>query len=156
MKKRDRYTSLIWATLGLYISYEGYTLKLGTLGNPQSGFLIFWAGLLLAGLSLLLFLQSFWSTDDKKEKKGLWEGIQWGKGAKLMAALLLYSIVFKWMGFILSTFFLLIFLFKGLEPQKWKIAMVLSIVTISVCYVVFGVFLEMQFPAGLLSGILNR
>jgi len=156
MEKRDRYTSLIWAGFGLYIAYEGYTLKLGTLSDPKSGFLIFWAGLTMAGLSLLLLLQTFWPPDDKEKRRGIWEGVQWSKGVKLMGGLLLYALFFKWMGFILSTFLLLIFLFKGLEPQKWKVALTFAVVTIAVCYVVFGVFLEMQFPAGLLGGLLNR
>ena len=120
MEKRDRYTSLIWAGFGLYIAYEGYTLKLGTLSAPKSGFLIFWAGLTMAGLSLLLLLQTFWPPDDKKKRRGIWEGVQWSKGVKLMGGLLLYALFFKWMGFILSTFLLLIFLFKGLASEGRK------------------------------------
>jgi putative tricarboxylic transport membrane protein len=156
VKKRDRSSSLIWGALGIYIAYEGYKLDLGTLGNPKCGFFIFWAGFILAGLSFLLFLQTFWQKDKKKEDQGLWEGVQWSRGVRLMVALLIYALVFKSLGFIISTFLLLIFLFKGHEPQRWRAVLVLSTVTIAVCYVVFGVFLEMQFPAGVLAGLFIR
>ena len=44
----------------------------------------------------------------------------------VMAALLLYALLLKGLGFIVSTFLLLLFLFKGLEPQKWRIALILA------------------------------
>jgi putative tricarboxylic transport membrane protein len=157
MKRQDRSSSIIWGALGIYIAYEGYKLDLGTLGNPKSGFFIFWAGVVLAGLSFILFLQTFSQKDKKKkEEQSLWEGIHWGRGVKLILALLIYALVFKPLGFVISTFLLLIFLFKGHEPQKWSVVLVLSIATIAVCYGVFGVLLEMQFPVGILAGLFVR
>jgi putative tricarboxylic transport membrane protein len=156
MKSNDRYTSILWGILGLYIAYEGYVLKLGTLKDPRSGFLIFLTGMLLAGLSFILFLQSLFFARHGNGEKGIWEGIEWRKGTKMMIALFAYVLVFRSLGFIVSTFFLLLFLFKGLEPQKWKTALVLSAVTMVVCYVVFGVFLELQFPSGILSGLFGE
>jgi putative tricarboxylic transport membrane protein len=152
MKRTDRIQSLLWALFGFYISFEGFQLKLGTPRAPKPGFLIFWMGIIILILSLLFFLQSFSASQD--EKKIRWKGLQWQRGIKLLVALFLYVAVFQWLGFILSTFFLLLFLFKGLEPQKWRTALILSAVTVTVCYLVFGVFLELQFPPGLLRAIL--
>jgi len=151
MKKTDRIQSFLWALFGLYIAFEGYQLKLGTPRAPKAGFLIFWMGMIILILSILFFLQAFSAAQD--EKKIRWKGFQWHRGVKLLLALFLYVAVFQWLGFILSTFFLLLFLFKGLEPQKWRTALILSAVTITVCYLVFGVFLELQFPPGLLKMI---
>lgn len=153
MKKIDRLTSLFWAAVGLYIAYEGYQLKLGTLGNPDSGFFIFWTGLILTGLSLVLFSQTLLRPKEAKDHWVLWEGSRWIKGAKMIISLLLYTAVMKWLGFIMSTFLLLLFLFKGLEPQKWPVVLILSAATTGICYYVFGVFLELQFPPGILQKI---
>jgi putative tricarboxylic transport membrane protein len=153
MKQRDRLTSLFWAGVGLYIAYEGHQLKLGTLGSPNCGFFIFWTGLVLTGLSLVLFSQTLLWPKEAKDRQVLWEGSRWSKGAKMMVALLLYTFVIKWLGFILSTFLLLLFLFKGLEPQKWRVALILAAATTATCYFVFGVFLELQFPSGILQKI---
>jgi hypothetical protein len=42
-----------------------------------------------------------------------------------------------------------------LEPQRWGTAFLLSAVTIVICYLVFSVFLELQFPPGLLRAIFS-
>ncbi len=151
MKKTDRIQSLIWALFGLYIIFGGVHLKLGTPRAPKPGFLIFWMGIIIMILSAAFFLQSFSAV--REEKKIRWKGRQWPKGVMVMLALFLYAAVFHWLGFILSTFLLLLFLFKGLEPQRWGIALLLSAVTITICYLVFSVFLELQFPPGLLRAI---
>ena len=156
MPHHDRYTSIVWGILGIYIAYEGYRLKLGTLKNPQCGFLIFWTGMILSGLSMILFLQTFIQPMNRKMEKSLWSGIDWMKGMKMMGALFIYALVFRWLGFIPSTFLLLLFLFKGIEPQRWSTSLILSLATIAVCYIVFGVFLELQFPSGLLARILGH
>jgi putative tricarboxylic transport membrane protein len=108
-------------------------------------------GIIIMILSAAFFLQSFSAV--REEKKIRWKGRQWPKGVMVMLALFLYAAVFHWLGFILSTFLLLLFLFKGLEPQRWGIALLLSAVTITICYLVFSVFLELQFPPGLLRAI---
>lgn len=154
MKKSDRLISLIMIVFGLYIAFEGYRLKLGTFHEPKPGFLIFWAGIILTGLSIALLIQTFLSGGE--DKRTLWKGIQWTKVIKLMAALIAFALVFKWMGFFLSTFLLLLFLLKGLEPQRWRVALAVSIITIVLCYLVFGVFLEFRFPAGILARMFDQ
>lgn len=152
MINSNRIQALLWAVFGLYVSYEGFLLKLGTLRAPRPGFMIFWMGVIIVILGALFFIETF--TIPWQEHKALWREGRWFRGMKLMAALVLYVSVFQLLGFILSTFLLLVFLFKGLEPQSWRIALLLSAVTIAICYLVFGVFLELQFPPGLLSFIL--
>jgi putative tricarboxylic transport membrane protein len=151
MRKSDRIQALLWAVFGLYITYEGFLLKLGTGRAPKPGFMIFWMGVIIVTLSALFFIATF--TNPEQEHKALWWGVRWPRGAKLMAALFLYVAVFQVLGFIVSTFLLLVYLFKGLEPQSWRNALLLSAVTITICYLVFGVFLELQFPPGVLSFI---
>jgi hypothetical protein len=139
--------------VGLYLAYQGHRLKLGTLGSPNCGFFIFWTGLVLTALGLILFSQTLLWPKEEKDPQPLWEGSRWSKGAKMMAALVLYTLVMKWLGFIPSTFLLLLFLCKGLEPQKWRVAFILAAATTAICYFVFGVFLELQFPPGILQRI---
>jgi hypothetical protein len=152
MRNSNRIQSLVWAGLGLYIACEGFLLKLGTARAPKPGFMIFWMGVVILLLSLLFFIETF--TAPMQEHKPLWQGGNWRRGAKLMAALFLYVAVFQRLGFIPSTFLLLVFLFKGLEPQSWRNALLLSAATIAICYLVFGVFLELQFPPGILKFLL--
>jgi len=151
MKRSNRIQSLVWGLFGIYLAYEGMQLKLGTPRAPKPGFMIFWMGIIILILSGAFFLRSYSNSSTEKQIK--WKGIQWQRGVKMMTALFLYVAVFHWLGFILSTFFLLLFLFRGLEPQRWGIALLLSAVTITICYLVFSVFLELQFPPGLLRAL---
>ena len=154
MRKSDRLISLIMIVFGLYIAFEGYRLKLGTFHEPKPGFLIFWAGIILSSLSIALFIQTFLSRG--KEKIAPWKGVQWIKVVKLLIALIAFPLVFRWMGFLLSTFLLLLFLLKGLEPQRWRVALAVSVITIVLCYLVFGVFLEFRFPAGIFAKLFDQ
>jgi putative tricarboxylic transport membrane protein len=154
MEKSDRYTSLIYAAFGLFIAFEGYRLELGTLRTPKPGFLVFWGGIALFILSLVLFIQTF--LPQETEKRTIWKKVRWRKATKLTAALFFYAIVLRWLGFLLSTFLLLLYLFKGLEPQRWRVALILSIVATALCYWVFGVFFELRFPEGILEAILAQ
>jgi hypothetical protein len=152
MRKSNRIQALLWAGFGLYVAYEGFLLKLGTARAPKPGFMIFWMGVVIVFLSALFFIETF--TTPEQDHKALWQGVRWFRGAKLMAALFLYVAAFQFLGFILSTFLLLVYMFKGLEPQSWRNALLLSAATVAICYLVFGVFLELQFPPGLLRFIL--
>ena len=154
MTRHDRYTSLIWGLFGLYVAFEGWRLQLGTIYQPKSGFIVFWAGVILFGLSMTLFLKAV-LTKNEEEVKPLWRGRNWPKGGKVMAALFAYALVFRLAGFLISTFFLLLFLLKGLEPQRWRVAIVIAVVTIALCYLVFVIFLESQFPVGILGEIFS-
>ena len=154
MEKSDRYTSIIYAAFGLFIAFEGYRLELGTLHAPKPGFLVFWGGIALFILSLVLLIQTF--LPQETEKRRIRKEMKWQKGVKLTVALFFYAIVLRWLGFLLSTFFLLLFLFKGLEPQRWRVALILSIVATALCYWVFGVLFELRFPEGILEAIFAR
>lgn len=154
MKKSDWYTSIIYAAFGLYIAFEGYRLELGTLRAPKPGFLVFWAGIALSILSMALFIQTF--LPQKIEKRMIWKALELRKAVKLTTALFFYAIVLRWLGFLLSTFLLLLFLLKGIEPQRWRVALVLSIVATAICYLVFGVLFELRFPEGILEKIFTR
>lgn len=153
MKNNDRYTSIFWAAFGLYIAFEGSRLEMGNFRNPEAGFLVFWAGIILAGLSIILLIQTFFGSQENG--KSLWKGVKWSTGIKLMVALFIYTIVFQPLGFILSTFLLLLFLFKGLEPQRWGVALLLSVISITALDLLFGVFLEFHFPLGILEQVVK-
>jgi len=152
MRKSNRIQALLWAAFGLYFAHQGFLLTLGTARAPKPGFMIFWVGAVIVFLSALFFLETF--RIPEREPRALWRGVGWDRGAKLMAALILYVMVFQALGFIVSTFLLLVFLFKGLEPQSWRNALLFSAATVAICYLVFGVFLELQFPPGVLSFLL--
>ena len=133
------------------ISIGGYKLDLGTLHEPGSGFIFFWVGLIMAGLSVGILAGALRKAAGPGEFKAMWTQIRWGKTLMVVGSLFLYGLVFTYLGFILSTFLLLLFLFKAIEPQKWYVAISGSIISTLTAYGVFQLWLGSQLPRGLLG-----
>ena len=151
MKSRDMISSLFWMAMGLGICYGGYDLHLGSLHEPGSGFMFFWVGVIMIGLSLIILIKAVREKGQKGELKILWTEIRWQKVILVLAALFIYAYVLTPLGFILTTILLLIFLFKAIEPQKLSWAILGAVVFTLAAYSLFRFWLGCQLPQGLLG-----
>lgn len=152
MKRRDIISSLFWMVLGCWICYGGYKLKLGTLHDPGSGFIFFWVGIVMIGLSVGILIRAIKKTSVPGELKMVfWTEIRLVKIIFVLAALFLYAYVFTLLGFILSTGLLLIFLFKVVEPQTWFKAVLGAVISTLTAYGIFHLWLGSQLPKGFLG-----
>ena len=148
MKNNDQRSSLIWCVIGLAIALYSGKYGLGMLSSPGPGFVPFLAGLAIGGLSLVVFFQQ-WREGKKEKLKDLWAKRDWPTMLKVMGALALYAVFLKSLGFLLTTFFLIVYLFRIIEPMTWKKVLIGAFLTAFGSYVVFEVWLEAQLPAGI-------
>ena len=151
MKKKDILSSLFWLAAGFGVCYGGYDLELGTLRDPGSGFMFFWVGVIMVGLSLAVLVKAVRMKPDQKGVGLLRGEVRWAKILSVLAALVLYAYVFPHLGFILSTVLLLLFLFKAVEPQKWSWAVLGAVISTLTAYGVFQLWLGTQLPRGFLG-----
>jgi len=151
VKSRDIISSLFWMAMGIGVCYGGVDLELGTLHDPGSGFMFFWVGMIMIGLSLSILIRAMKKTAVAGELKVLWAEIRWKKIVSVLVVLFLYAYAFTSLGFILTTILLLIFLFKSVEPQRWSWAILGAIITTLAAYGVFRLWLGSQLPSGLLG-----
>lgn len=155
MGRAEGYSSISWLIFGGAVVYGSYRLGHGTLAHPGPGFLPFWSGVILCGLSSLVFVQGKLS----QQAGGggplgqLWAGLKWPKPIYVLMALFSYAFTFTHLGFLLSTTLLLIFLFKAIEPEKWLRAISGAVLASVISYVFFGVWLQVQLPRGFLEGL---
>ncbi len=140
---------LIWFVLGLGLCIESIKLGFGELGNPGAGFMPFISGTFLGLSGLTLTLPSILRRTGEGKSEGL--KANWKDFLFTLLALFAYSLFLEPLGFLLSTFLFLFFLFKLGEPKKWFMPLVLSISTIILSYLIFSVFLKCQFPRGIFS-----
>jgi putative tricarboxylic transport membrane protein len=150
MRSYDLASSVFWLVLSLSVSIESLRLGIGTVRNPGMGFFAFVVSGLLGILSLIVLLQSFLQKSTSKTEP-LRPKMLWKRVILVLIALLIYS---KWMpslGYLVSTFGLMILLFWVLEPtKKWLCwASLVSALTTLLSYFVFSILLNCQFPAGL-------
>ena len=147
MRGYDLISSLFFSICGLLIVVGSLRMPIGRLGEPGPGFLPLLVGILTAFLSVVLFIQSL--RLHNLEKKGLWlENKQWYKVFTTSLSLIIYAFALRPLGFIFVTFFLLVFLFKGIGELKWKVSIAGPILVTAFFYLLFKVWLEVQFPIG--------
>ncbi len=137
--------------IGAGVCYGGYDLELGTLRDPGSGFMFFWVGIIMMGLSLSLLIRAIREKSKTGEMKLIWSEVQWKKILSVIIALFLYAYAFNTLGFIFCTTIILIFLFKAVEPQRWSVAVLGAILSTLSAYLVFQLWLGSQLPKGLLN-----
>jgi len=142
--------TFIWLFLGIALGWMSYRVGLGDAGSPGPGFIPFLTGCLLVFLAFLHLLQTFFLAPDRPRRGGFWEGVRWDKLIFVVGALLAYILLLPVMGYFLVTFLFLLFLGKILEPQSWKTLLIISILTVGLSYLVFGYWLQCQFPLGYL------
>jgi putative tricarboxylic transport membrane protein len=149
MHRADIGSGLFWLALGLFVAYSGWELELGSLHDPGSGFLLFWVGLIMAGLSLAVLLPAVRVYD--AGRPALFGGFAWRRVVIVVVSLVVYAYAFEPLGFLISTALLMIFLFKAVEPQSWTVAIAGGVAGSVIAYVLFHRWLGAQLPAGILG-----
>ena len=148
MKNNDQRSSIIWLAIGLAIVFYSTKYGLGLLSSPGPGFVPFLSGLVIAGLALIVLLQQHWKGNNDT-LRGLWQKKDWLTMFKVMGALVLYAVFLKSLGFLLITFFMIVYLFRAIEPMSWKRVLAGAFLTAFGSYVVFDLWLEAQLPTGI-------
>jgi putative tricarboxylic transport membrane protein len=137
-----------WLLLAAVFCVGSVNLGIGSPHRPLPGFMPFLIGLFMGGVTLFTLAHGLWTsqgaTGEEKERIGSWGQLK--KPAMILAALIAYGLAMDHLGFLASTFLLMLFLFKGIEPQKWWVAVLLALVTVGFSHLIFVVWLGCQFP----------
>ncbi len=143
----DQGSSLFWLAFSASVMVESLRLGIGTARNPGTGFMAFGASLLLALLSLALLLKSSLTKGEGAGEPVL-EGKVWTRVLCVLAALLLYVKVMPVVGYLITTFLLMAFLYWIVKGSKWWVVLVASLLTTILSYYIFSKWLNCQFPDG--------
>ena len=151
MKKYDQVSSLVWLAFAVCIGIESLRLPLGSLRDPGAGFVPLGAGIGLAILSLMAFFQGRFRPGEETTRKG-WHSKERRKSLLLILSVLFgYALFLDFLGFLISTFLLLVMLFRFVEPQRWLVAIGGGVLASAASYLVFEVWLKTQLPKGILG-----
>ena len=150
MRKHDLITALIWMGLGITVAVSSYRLRIGELRNPGPGLMPFLLGISLSLCSLPIFIRALRVRDGQRDEN-IWSGVAFKKLVLVAASLLGYTLILEKVGFAVSTFFLLLLLFKAIGSRKWSLSLMVSVLTVVVAYFVFVVLLKVELPLGLLE-----
>ncbi len=136
---------LAWLAVGAFVAWSGHDLGVGSARDPGGGFLMFWAGLLMAALAASVVLGAIAGGGGPRRDAG---GVRWGKVLAVVACLSLYALAFETLGFLAATLPLMLALLRLVDPVRWTVAVPVAVgATFGVWWVVQGV-LGVQLPKG--------
>ena len=145
-----RVTLLLLVIFCTLYCLEAIRLKMGTISNPGPGFVPFFLGVFVASLSMINLILTFLKAapaDPKNEDRSFSLGVM-RKPMLSFLAVMVYGLILMHLGYLVSTFLLMFFLFKvgGGNTQSWLTALIATIFTNALSYLIFGVWLGTQFP----------
>ncbi len=146
----------VFAVTLIYL-VEAWKLPFGGARNPDIGFLPILMGLLVLALSLIMIAAEFFRPADSKKEIDLFDEEEKGENAGLKkplilgAALLIYPPAFVHLGFIPATILLLGLSLRLMEYRGWLGSLVIGVLITFSAYFVFGHWLHVNFPKGILG-----
>ena len=149
--KPDLLSGLVWLGVSVFAIVEGLDLGLGSPSDPGSGALIFWAGLLMALLSVGVMADGLRQGTETVALARLWDGARWRKVVWIVAVLVAYGAAMLPIGFLVSTGVFLFVLFLSVEWTRPPIAAAMAIGSTLAVYVLFVRVLGVGLPPGILS-----
>jgi len=144
----ELWAGLFGLALSIFVVWSGYALKLGTINDPGSGYVMFYAGLLMVLFSLIILYGAI--KDGGPTFLSLWRGVLWTKPMIVIALLVVFALLFETLGFLASTILLLMALLRAIDPVPWRRAIPIAIMVPLVCWYVLDKLLLIQLPAGVL------
>lgn len=144
MKRHERTAAVIVGIGGLAIVFYGYAvLKIGSIFQPDAGFLPFLSGIALAVLGFGWFVAER-GPDDREEpffQKGRW--VKPGLG---MGMMLLYAWAITGVGYVTSTLVFMLAWQRLVERERWFKTILISVLGTLAMVLLFSRFLKVPVP----------
>jgi putative tricarboxylic transport membrane protein len=150
MRRSTIAASLILAGLAGLILFEASRLAFGSIRVPQTGFFPSILATLLLFFSIALLVQTRRQADGESREPPI-ESEAWIRISITLAAMLGFALVLEKLGFLLSTFTLMLLLLRVIEAQKWSRVIAVALATALISYFLFARLLNIPLPAGVLE-----
>lgn len=150
MEKRDRISCVVWLVISFFVCITSLHLGVGTLHNPGPGFILFGASILLAIFTGILSGIGFFKKTKGARPTNVWKGLNWETNLIVVVALIAYCLVLRKIGYVITTFGLMLVLFSLGKMKPWAIVLG-ALITVLFSYCLFGYFLKTPLPRGMIG-----
>jgi len=147
LNNSEFWTGILGLALGLFVIRSGLHLKLGSINDPGSGYVLFYTGILMCLFAASIIVAAV--TDGGPTFGSRWDGARWSKPAVIIAALIAYSIALDQLGFLVSTIPLMLLLLRAIDPVRWTLAVPLAVLAPLGVWWVLKRGLLIQLPSGI-------
>ncbi len=152
MRKGDRVFAVICLGLSIWLVLESLQFDYHSKFGPGPGFEPFWLGVLLALLSISLFIDTVRRKGGKGDEKPIlpgWKAL--GRLAFIMLELAIFALIVESLGFILTVFLFVAVLLFSLESVSVPKSVVYGAMFSLFIFLVFRYWLEVDLPKGFLG-----
>jgi putative tricarboxylic transport membrane protein len=154
MRNLEAIASVFWVAVGIAFCIGSMKYGLLEKGTPGPGLLPFFGGAVLIslGISVLLF-SSFRPNVNTTLTEGRFfpEKDSLRKLCVTVLALVAYTMLLEFLGFLIMTLLFMVLLLRFIETQEWRTVFTASALTAASFYIVFEVLLKVQLPKGILG-----
>ncbi|MBB4262974.1 MULTISPECIES: tripartite tricarboxylate transporter TctB family protein [unclassified Bradyrhizobium] len=138
---------LIGLGLGIFVIRSGLKLKLGTIHDPGSGFVLFYAGILMCAFAATIIVAAI--TEGGPTFGSRWKDARWAKPVIVIACLTGFAIALDPLGFLLAAIPLTLLLMRLIDPVRWSLAIPISILVPVGMWWLLKQALGIQLPSGM-------
>jgi putative tricarboxylic transport membrane protein len=149
MERYDRICSVICLVFAGMIIWLSFSVPMGRISKPGPAFLPFWVAVTLALLSILLWVEAGMRKGPSTPVQFLSGEKRWSSVMMTVGSLLGYAFLMEYLGFLISTLLLLLFLFRFIGNLKWWVVFTGMVLVTLMTHVLFKVALKVQLPGGL-------
>jgi putative tricarboxylic transport membrane protein len=143
MVRRDVVVAALAMALAAAAIFESAKLPFGTVRNPGQGFFPWWISIVIVLLALVLLTQALTRPSANQQASG-----RITKVTALLLVLAAYTLLLDLLGYLICTFFLVLFMLRATNPQRWSVALSMALLTAVGSYVVFAIWLSVPLPRG--------
>ena len=121
----ELFGGVLGLALGGFVIWSGLKLRLGTINDPGSGYVMFYTGLLMCVFATAILWTAV--TEGGATFGARWEGARWSKPALIIVCLIAFCFALEPLGFLLSTIPLLLLLLRAVDPVRWSLAVPIAV-----------------------------
>ena len=147
LNNSELWGGLIGLALGGFVVWSGLKLKLGTINDPGSGFVLFYTGILMCLFAASIIYGAL--TEGGPTLGSRWEDARWSKPLLVIVCLIAFAFALDPLGFLLSAIPLMLLLLRVVDPVRWTLAIPIAVLVPSGMWWVLKRLLLIQLPSGM-------
>jgi putative tricarboxylic transport membrane protein len=147
LNNSELWGGLIGLALGIFVIRSGLKLKLGTINDPGSGYVLFYTGILMCVFAATIIIAAI--TEGGPTFGSRWKDTRWTKPLLIIACLIGFAFALDTIGFLLSAIPLMLLLLRVIDPVRWSLAVPIAFLAPLGVWWVLKRLLLIQLPSGI-------
>jgi putative tricarboxylic transport membrane protein len=147
LNNSELWGGLIGLALGGFVIWSGLKLKLGTINDPGSGYVLFYTGILMCLFAASIIVTAV--TEGGPTFGSRWKDVRWTKPLMVIACLTAFAFSLDTFGFLLSAIPLMVLLLRLIDPVRWQLAIPIAVLVPLGMWWVLKRLLLIQLPSGI-------